>query len=86
MPTFFLILVYCSERHGESYFEACLLFHKVFLDFFWDGLVADVPLGVVIASVGASVDHWLPILGGWWVGETQLDLGEGVITFSSFCS
>jgi hypothetical protein len=39
-------------------------------------LVADVPVGVVVAGIGAGVEEGFDVLGGGVVGEAQFDLGE----------
>ena len=51
-----------------------------------EDLIADVPLGVVIASVCAWVDDRINIFGDGMISEAKLDLNYKELTFSSFCS
>lgn len=52
---------------------------KVGSDFSLVELVADIPVSIVVAGVGAGVDFGVLVLGDGVVGEAELDLGEEVL-------
>ncbi len=54
-------------------------FVKVGSDFSLVELVADIPVSIVVAGVGAGVDFGVLVLGDGVVGEAELDLGEEVL-------
>ena len=63
-----------------------LRFVEIGSDFKFADLGADIPIGVVVAGIGAGVDLGVGGFGEWVVGEPQLDLDGGECTFSNFCS